>query len=440
MRLDFPNSDQTMPRYLQVAPISTPQFQAAEKVARKLILAGYQTYLAGGWVRDLLLGKKREGDIDLATEAPVEKIQELLPKTIAVGAFFGCVIAFEENWQFEVTTFRQDGDYLDGRHPLSISAGTPMDDARRRDFTINGLFYDLSKQLVLDFVGGIDDLEKKVVRSIGDPHQRFEEDKLRLLRCVRFAAHLGFTIDAATSSAVKALATKLPSSVSKERLWQELTKLLIEDKSLCACQLLYELQLAQALTPPFPPIDPEHCELFQTLKKLPANTSLLYQLLALWIDSHAPSGLVRSSKEISDAFKTAFALSRKDVNRLDLWLAMQNQAHLETSAKNQPGRSDQRLKWWSLYSNLMAEECSAALFPIYGETFQKEQALLHQELKPHIARKRNQKPLVNAALLMTCKIAAGPELGKWLHRAEILAVERDLKTSDQVLKHLFEGF
>ncbi len=157
-------------RYPLARPRATPHFQAAIDLSQKLLRAGFETYLAGGWVRDQWL-KRESQDIDIATAAPVDIIEKLLPKTIKVGASFGCLIAPVEPWHFEVTTFRQDGEYLDGRHPKSIEVGSAQDDAQRRDFTINGLFYDVRQECVLDFVGGVGDLDRGLLRAIGDPRQ-----------------------------------------------------------------------------------------------------------------------------------------------------------------------------------------------------------------------------------------------------------------------------
>src|SRR5262249_38518678 len=152
----------------------------------------HQAYLAGGCVRDRLLGLEQPiGDFDVATSARPEEVQRLFPHTIAVGAQFGVILVVEGDARVEVATFRADEAYVDGRHPSSVRFTTPQEDAARRDFTINGMFEDTRTGEVLDFVGGRGDLERRIVRAIGDPRRRFAEDRLRLLRAVRFAARLG---------------------------------------------------------------------------------------------------------------------------------------------------------------------------------------------------------------------------------------------------------
>jgi poly(A) polymerase len=199
----------------------------ARAVIAKLRGAGHQAYLVGGSVRDLLLGA-RPKDFDVSTDARPERIMDLFPKSGQVGAHFGVVLVRDAGAQVEVATFRSDHDYNDGRRPASVHfESDPRQDVLRRDFTINGLMMEADTGKVLDYVGGRADLERRVVRAIGDPHARFREDHLRLLRAVRFAARLGFEIESATFEAIvrhHALILK----VSAERVREELTRILIE--------------------------------------------------------------------------------------------------------------------------------------------------------------------------------------------------------------------
>ena len=192
---------------------------AAIKIARRLREAGHVAYFAGGCVRDLVRGVTPQ-DYDIATDAPPGTVQHLFPRTVAVGAQFGVILVLEGEQQFEVATFRSDEAYLDGRHPSNVRYGTPEEDARRRDFTINGLFQDPLTGEVIDFVGGRADIQWHVVRSIGDPHKRFGEDKLRLLRCVRLAANLDYLIEPDTFAAVREMAPEI-HVVSAERIRDE---------------------------------------------------------------------------------------------------------------------------------------------------------------------------------------------------------------------------
>ncbi len=195
----------------------------ALSIVRTLKKNGHQAYFVGGCVRDLLL-KKTPKDFDVATDAIPERVAEIFPRTVPVGAQFGVMIVVMEGQPFEVATFRADKAYKDGRRPTGVRFTDAKEDALRRDFTVNGLFYDPLTKEVHDWVGGQKDLKKKVIRAIGDPKKRFEEDKLRLMRAVRFASVLGFRIEPKTAAAVKRLAPKI-KSVSNERVRDELVKM-----------------------------------------------------------------------------------------------------------------------------------------------------------------------------------------------------------------------
>jgi len=220
----------------------------ARAVIAKLRGAGHQAYLVGGSVRDLLLGTK-PNDFDVSTDARPERIMELFPKSGQVGAHFGVVLVRDGFAQVEVATFRSDHEYADGRRPASVHfESDPRADVLRRDFTINGLIMEADTGNVLDYVGGRADLERRVVRAIGDPDARFEEDHLRLLRAIRFAARLGFEIDSATFEAVRhhhALILK----VSAERVRDELTRILTEGGARRGFELLDASGLLADLLP-----------------------------------------------------------------------------------------------------------------------------------------------------------------------------------------------
>src|SRR5262245_32603046 len=177
----------------------------AADIVRRLRAAGFESYLAGGCVRDRLLGRE-PGDYDVATAAPPEAVRRLFRRTVAVGAKFGVILVLEDGAQFEVATFRSDDAYVDGRRPSAVHFATPDADAHRRDFTVNALFQDPLSGDVIDFVGGLADLDAGVIRAIGDPTARIREDRLRMLRAVRLAARFGFTIEPATHAAIVAAA------------------------------------------------------------------------------------------------------------------------------------------------------------------------------------------------------------------------------------------
>lgn len=235
----------------------TPR-EMAERICATLRQHGHQAYFVGGCVRDLELGRE-PADYDVCTDARPERVQELFPRSLTVGAKFGVILVLEEGLQVdsaqqsgaqvEVATFRSDVGYSDGRHPDQvIYSDTPQEDVRRRDFTINGLLMDPATGEVLDFVGGRADLRAGIVRAIGDARLRFAEDKLRMMRAVRFAARFGFRIEPETMAAAQSLAAQI-TQVSAERIRDELTKLLTEGAARRSFELLEETGLLAVVLP-----------------------------------------------------------------------------------------------------------------------------------------------------------------------------------------------
>ncbi|MEW6756002.1 MAG: CCA tRNA nucleotidyltransferase [Candidatus Latescibacterota bacterium] len=216
-------------------------------IARRLGAAGHRALLAGGCVRDWLQGWQPK-DWDIATDADREQVMALFPRTLQVGVRFGIVVVVLEEGTYEVARFRREADYADGRHPRTVQFADPETDARRRDFTINGMFLDPVAQRVLDFVGGRRDLERGIVRAIGAPRQRFGEDYLRMLRAVRFAARFGFALAPETYAAIGALAP-LIRRTSTERVRDEVTRILTEGRPGRGLRLLLETGLLQEVLP-----------------------------------------------------------------------------------------------------------------------------------------------------------------------------------------------
>jgi poly(A) polymerase len=237
-------------------PASTRK-QAAAQIVERLRAAGFTAYFAGGCVRDLLLNRE-PFDFDIATSATPDIVLKMFPRTFAVGAHFGVVLVADtyESTEIltEVATFRSDGSYTDGRRPDSVLYTTSAEqDVRRRDFTINGMLLDPTfssdlKSAVLDFVGGMEDLQAGIIRAIGNPVRRFEEDKLRMLRAVRFAARFGFVVESGTLKAIRELACEI-NQVSQERVRDELTRMLTEGAARRAFELLAETNLLAQILP-----------------------------------------------------------------------------------------------------------------------------------------------------------------------------------------------
>jgi poly(A) polymerase len=225
----------------------------AERICRALRAAGHQAYFVGGCVRDILL-EREPADYDVATDATPDQVQRLFPQSLAVGAKFGVIVVTEAfgddaSLQVEVATFRSDVGYSDGRHPdRVVYTDSPEQDAQRRDFTINALLLDPESQQVLDFVGGRDDLRAGIIRAIGRPQDRFGEDKLRMVRAVRFAARFRYAIEASTFTAIVRCAPEI-HEVSAERLRDELTKILTEGAARRGFELLDETRLLPELLP-----------------------------------------------------------------------------------------------------------------------------------------------------------------------------------------------
>lgn len=255
---------------------NAPGFLAAQAVSHRLARAGFRSALVGGAVRDLLLGRT-PSDFDLVTTARPEELQNIFPEAKLVGASFGVVIVRENGIDMEVATARSERSYLDGRHPEKISYTTDFSlDAQRRDFTVNAMMYDLERDELLDFNQGVDDLRCGILRTVGDPAARFNEDYLRILQAVRFAAKLGFALDAELEAALKTHA-QLVKELSCERIFAELDMMLtgkaparaiklLEDTGILA-HILPEVAVLREITQP-PQFHPEGDVLEHTLLML----------------------------------------------------------------------------------------------------------------------------------------------------------------------------
>ncbi len=287
----------------------------AVRAVRRLRDAGFTAYWAGGCVRDLLMGLT-PSDYDIATDAEPDQVRNLFGRrwTIAVGEAFGVILVRGRPGEgdVEVATFRTEGRYLDGRRPESVRYSSPEEDAFRRDFTINGMFYDPLDERVIDYVGGRIDLAAGLVRAIGDPVERFREDKLRMLRAVRMTARFGFQLDPATAAAVRDHRTEI-AVVSRERIAQELKKMLEHERRVQAMELAWQLGLLAAAFPdwPLPSADAVPGDAaagwHRQMARLAALTdpSFALSLAALWMElapalvHHLARGL-RLSNEITD--------------------------------------------------------------------------------------------------------------------------------------------
>ncbi len=228
-------------------PQPGPLQRTATDIVRRLQSAGFPAFWVGGCVRDILLGREPD-DYDIVTAALSEQVERLFARTLSVGRKFGVIVVVEGEHQFQVATFRAEADYQDGRHPGRLTFGDACADACRRDFTVNGLFYDPVQNQLRDWVGGEADLRARLIRTIGSPAERFAEDHLRLLRAVRLAAQLEFQIEEATFAAVKANAPRI-RDISAERIREELCKLFCAPHAGRGLELLRQSDLLEQVLP-----------------------------------------------------------------------------------------------------------------------------------------------------------------------------------------------
>ena len=216
-----------MERVEKLKPFSSELLDTAKEVVSELRNAGHKAYCVGGCVRDTLL-KIAPKEYDITTSATPEEVSKIFPHTVPIGVTFGVILVIIGQYKFEVATFRKDQSYSDGRHPDSVTYSTlEQEDVLRRDFTINGMLYDPIEEEVIDHVGGIDDLENKIIRTIGDPYERFNEDKLRMMRAVRFNSRYNFELDLNTFQAIEKLAPEI-TQVSSERIRDEIIKIITQ--------------------------------------------------------------------------------------------------------------------------------------------------------------------------------------------------------------------
>ncbi len=291
--------------------------QYVKEILSTLQAAGHEAYVVGGSVRDLWLGLQPK-DYDLVSSATPDEVEKLFPRTEGVGRQFGIMIVITQDGPVEVARFRADAEYKDGRHPTEVVFSSPEEDAKRRDFTINGLFYDPRKGEVIDYVLGIEDLEAKLIRCVGDPELRFQEDSLRMLRAVRFHAQLssrGFTLDPELVLSIQKLASRL-SLVSRERITQETEKIFLSPQPSVG---LFDLVLTGQWPAVFqcqPPNASVHSnfdvlgEAFLLLSSRPAKLPLFVAAAARWVPSWKHEAFILT-KECKEALRQVPSLCEK---------------------------------------------------------------------------------------------------------------------------------
>jgi poly(A) polymerase len=403
-------------------PHDPRQIFAASIVAR-LRDAGFEAYFAGGCVRDLLLGLEPE-DYDVATDARPQEVMRLFRRTIAIGASFGVVkvLGAREEGDVEVATFRSDGNYLDGRRPETVTFSTAELDASRRDFTINGMFLDPVESRVIDFVGGRADLDAKILRAIGDPSARFTEDKLRLLRAVRFTARFGLTIDGSTRAAVSAMAAEV-TTVSAERIAQELRKMLVHSSRSTSMRLAREAGLLAAVLPPLATISDESWEhTMRVLDRLQPSPSfpLAFAALLAGIDQ-------ATVRDVALSLSADLKLANADRDRT-VWLL----DHRGSLAAPETLRE-------STLKRLLASEGIDDLLALHrAEALASGLGIAHVEFCLAYLRDLpngpiDPPPLLNGHDLMRHGLKPGPHFARLLEEVRDAQLDRSLTTKEEAL-------
>lgn len=459
------------------------QFEAAIKIIRTLRSSGHDAYLAGGCVRDLLLGREPQ-DYDVATSATPDIVLAMFPRTFAVGAHFGVVLvasdlggdcedgSVAERCITEVATFRNDGVYSDGRHPDEVRyTKTAAEDVQRRDFTINGLLLDPShladaapdqqapavRAGLLDYVGGLDDLDARIIRAIGRPEKRFEEDQLRLLRAVRFAARFGFEIEPVTLAAMRKLAARI-HAVSRERIREELTKMLTEGHTRRAFELLDDSDLLVQILPEIskmkgvqqpPQFHPEGDVWIHTLMLLeqlepgcPMTLgwgALLHDIGKpptyreapdrIRFDGHVDVGVAMAA-DVCRRFRFSNDETRQILALVENHMRFADAPRMRASTLKRFFRLDNFPEHLALHRM----DCMAAhrKLDIYNFVREQYESLPEQEVRPT--------PLLTGRELITAGYRPGPAFKEMLRTVEDAQLEGAIKTTDQAMSLVREKF
>ena len=412
-------------------PLSNPEQarQFAVEVVSRLRAAGYEALWAGGCVRDELLGRI-PADYDVATAATPDEVRRVFGhgRTLAVGAAFGVITVLGPKGagQIEVATFRTDAAYTDGRHPAGVTFSTALEDAQRRDFTINGLFFDPLTGEVHDYVGGRADLAAGVVRAIGAPAMRFGEDHLRMLRAVRFAAAFGFALDGETRAAIERM-THLVTTVSPERIAAELRGMVSRPGRRRALELLAETGLAKEVLPEIATGDSAAQAWGEAARIIDAldEPSLASALAALY----EPLGAAPLRQAAN-----RLRLSNREV-KLAGWL---QEAVAMFNEPNEPDRPDAAGRPWSEVQPWLAHEDAFLLADLLRARADcgRGSGATAAWVTAQIARPREEldpPPLVTGADLLAAGVAAGPTMGATLARLRALQLDGVIATREQAL-------
>jgi poly(A) polymerase len=425
--------------------------KVAREIAARLRESGHIAYFAGGCVRDMVRGLTPK-DYDVVTDARPEVVQTLFPRTFAVGAHFGVIIVLEKSFQFEVATFRSDDAYIDGRHPSAVHFSSPEEDAQRRDFTINGMFYDPVAEKLIDFVGGCADIDAKLVRAIGDPARRFAEDRLRMLRAVRFATVLDYQIDKNTWDALVANASSI-NQISAERIRDELMRIFQSPNRVRGWDLLDGSGLMRAILPELDAmkgvLQPEqfhpegdvfvHTQLM--LQMLPAEVSVSLVFAVLFHDVAKPvtatvdkTGRIRFNEhdrigaEMTEAIMRRLRFSGAEIE------ATVEMVRQHMVFKDAPNMRVAKLKRFMARSTFDEElelhrvdcESSHRMLDNYEFLLRKREEFANEPILPP--------PLVRGDDLIALGLKPGPKFGEILEAVETRQLEGTLRTREEALE------
>jgi poly(A) polymerase len=436
-------------------------------IIRTLRERGHLAYLAGGCVRDLLLNRE-PADYDVATSATPDEVMQIFPETYAVGAQFGVVLVPDNSsapsvspvvrsfhaGMIEVATFRSDVSYSDGRHPDEVRyTKSPEEDVQRRDFTINGMMLDPIVNRLLDFVGGQKDLQAKLIRAIGDPEKRFSEDKLRMMRAVRFAARFDYAIDPATFVAIQNLAPKI-HQVSRERQREELTKMLTEGQASRAFRLLDETRLLREVLPEIsamkgveqpPQFHPEGDVFVHTmllLDNLPPNPSATLAWGALLHDVGKPptfriapdrirfDGHVDVGVKMAEEICRRFRFSNDDTEQIAALVENHMRFAQAMQMKESTFKRFVRMRDFDEHLALHRLDCLSSHGDLSLYDFVREKIA---NMPPEVMRPA---PLVTGDDLIALGLAPGPRFKEILSSMEDAQLEGRLTTREEALAHL----
>ena len=426
------------------------QYKSALRVVRALRRAGFEAFFAGGWVRDFVMGAVEGGDIDIATSAAPEEVRRLFGRTVGVGEQFGVVIVLEGGVPFEVATFRADVGGTDGRHPGSVVYTDAKNDALRRDFTINGMFYDPMTGEVIDYVDGRRDIGERVVRAIGDPAQRFGEDYLRMLRAVRFAVRFGFDIEEKTFGAIRGGAARI-MSISAERVFAELSKMLTGPNPHRSVELLRDTGLLRHILPEvdalrgveqpaqFHPEGDVFVHTVKTLSLLPPSPSPELAWAALLHDAGKPATMTVTDRirfnnhHHAGARMAAAALKRfRAPNTLNdaVTLIVENHMNFMNVSKMRLSTLKKFLARETIRDELELHraDCLASHGDLdnYHFVTEKLESFRVEEIKPP--------PLINGMDLIALGLTPGPIFGKILSEVYDMQLEERITTREEALE------